>query len=172
MEKEVSPKDTIRVVRIALKCADALVDFDVINDLIEDKKAKYVKHDLKKDFLKSGYIVELFSSEFLTHFVKEDENTQMELQQIFRDFSDKIRFVNEELTALILYYAKLKSIINDISELKYNDIYIDYLLDICLTFTKEVYSKYKAILERTDAKGHGVQDIINGLNKLGKTIMY
>ena len=53
MEKEVSPKDTIRVVRIALKCADALVDFDVINDLIEDKKAKYVKHDLKDSFIKS-----------------------------------------------------------------------------------------------------------------------
>jgi hypothetical protein len=172
MEKEVSPKDTIRIVRITLKCADALVDFDAVNDLIRDKKARYVKHDLKKSFAKSGHIVELFSSEFLTHFVKEDENTQMELQQIFRDFSDKIRFVNEELTALILYYAKLKSIINDISELKYNDVYIDYLLDICLTFTKELYSKYKNILERTDSDGHGVPDIIDGLNKLGKTIMY
>ena len=172
MEKTVSPKDTIRVVRIALKCADALVDFDVINDLIEDKKAKYVKHDLKDPFIKSGFTVELFSSEFLKHFVQEDENTQMELQKIFRDFSYKIKFINEELTALILYYAKLKSIIDDINELKYNDQYIDYLLKICLLFTSKVDSKYKAILDRTDAEGHGVQDIINGLNKLGKTIMY
>jgi|688.fasta_scaffold124117_4 hypothetical protein len=172
MEKEVSPKDTIRIVRVALKCADALIDFDVVNDLIEDKSVKYVKHGLKKDFLKSGYVVELFSSEFLTHFVKEDENTQMELQKIFREFSEKIKFMNEEMTALVLYYSKLKSIIDDLNELKYNDPYISYLLETCLLFTKHLGTKYKTILERTDREGHGVEDIIKGLNKLGKTIMY
>ena len=56
--------------------------------------------------------------------------------------------------------------------MKYNDAYIDYLLKISVLFTSKVDSKYKAILERTDAEGHGVEDIINGLNKLGKTIMY
>jgi len=170
--KEISPEDTIRVVRVALKCADALVDFDVINDLVEDKKAKYMKHDLKKPFQYSGHVIELFSSEFLKKFVQADQNTQMELQQIFREFSLKIKFMNEEMTALVLYYAKLKSILVDIHELEYNDPYISYLKKICLEFTDKLASKYSTILKRTDTDGHGVQYIINGLNKLGKTIMY
>jgi hypothetical protein len=172
MEKEVSPEDTIRVVRIALKCADALVDFDVINDLVEDKKAKYMKHELKKPFQYSGYTIELFSSEFLKKFVQADENIQMRLQQIFRDFSLKIKFMNDEMTALVLYYAKLKSIIDDINGLKYNDPYIGYLLKMCVEFTDRVAAKYSTVLKRTDQEGNGVQDIIDGLNKLGTTIMY
>jgi hypothetical protein len=172
MEKTISPEDTIRFVRIALKCADAIVDFDVIFDLIEDKKAKYVKHELKKPFIKTGSTIEIFSSDFLRNFVKADDKLQMELQKIFRDFSLKIKFINEEMLALILYYSKLKSITNDINEITYRDPYLSYLLETCSEFTELVETKYSTILKRTDSEGHGVQDIINGLDKLGKTIMY
>jgi len=170
--KEISPEESIAFVRVAIKCADALVDFDVIEDLVKDKKAKYMKHNLKKYFHQSGYTIELFSSKFLENFVKTDENVQMQLQQMFREFSLKIKFLNEEMTALVLYYAKLQSIINDVEELNYSDPYTKYLVDTCREFIDSLKIKYKTVLQKTDEEGHGVQDIINGLNKLGKTIMY
>lgn len=170
--KNVTHGDTIRLVRIAIKCADCLVDFDVIDDLYQEKNSKYIKHELKKVFPLFGTYIDKFSSKFLEAFVGADDESQKDLQQSFRDFSDKIWIVNEEMTALFLTYAKAKSIVIDVDEMNYTDEHLQYLKKICNEYADGVYKKYKNITQLKDGNGLGVEDIVKGMDELGKSIMY
>ena len=170
--KEISPEDTIRLVRVAIKCADLLPDYDVLHDLMEEKKSKYIKHEIKDLFLTLGFRLDKFSSAFLKPFVQEDQETQKELQKMFRELTDKIWFINEEMTALVTLYSKTKSIHNDLLEMDFEDGPLSYVKEICNDFCVAVEKKYKPILTKTDKQGHGVTDVVEAFSKLGKTIMY
>ena len=87
---DISQEDTIRLVRVAIMCADLLPDFDVINDLYVDGKSKYIKHKLKGPFEIIGTDLDVFSSPFLRAFQKEDEIAERDLQLMFREFSYSI----------------------------------------------------------------------------------
>lgn len=169
---EISTEDTIRLVRVSIKCADLLPDYDVLFELMEEKKSKYIKHELKKMFLTLGFGLDKFSSAFLIPFVKADENTQLDLQKMFRELTDVIWFVNKEMTNLVTLYCKTKSIHNDLMEMDFEDGPLNYIKEICNDFCEEVEKKYKSIIEKTDKEGHGVIDVIAAFDKLGKTIMY
>lgn len=169
---EISQDDTIRLVRVATKCADLLIDFDVINDLYLEKKSKYIKHNLKKPFELIGFELDKFSSAFLKPFVKADQLSQMELQKMFRELTLNIYFINDEFTALTTMYSKVVSISNDIAEMEFNDHVISYIKETCDTFSKAVEIKYKGLFAKKDKHGKGVSDIIKAYDKLGKTIMH
>ena len=91
---------------------------------------------------------------------------------MFRELTDKIWFINKEMTTLVTLYSKTKSIHNDLMEMKFEDGPITYIKEICNNFCKEVEKKYKSILSKTDKEGHGVADVVAAYDKLGKTIMY
>ena len=169
---DISRDDTIRLVRIAIKCADLLPDFDIVNDLYLDGKSKYVKHEIKEPFERLGAKLDSFSSAFLKPFVEADSQTQMELQQMFRDFTNRVWFVNEEMTALAMMYAKAKSISADIAEMEFSDIPLSYIKTLCDDFAKKTETKYKGVFGMTDKDGLGLPHIIEGLNNLGKKIMH
>ena len=170
--KNVTQGDALKLVRIAIKCADCLVDFDVIDDLYQEKQSKYIKHELKKVFPLFGTYIDKFSSKFLEALVETDEESQKDLQQSFREFSDKMWIVNEEMTALFLTYAKAKSIVIDIDEMNYTDEYLKYLKKICNEYADAVAKKYKNITQLKDDNGLGVEDIVKGMDQLGKSIMH
>jgi hypothetical protein len=153
---DIETEDTIRLVRVAIKCADLLPDYDFLKDL----------------FITLGFGLDKFSSAFLKPFVEADENTQMDLQKMFRELTDKIWFINKEMTTLVTLYSKTKSIHNDLMEMEFEDGPITYIKEICNNFCKEVEKKYKSILSKTDKEGHGVADVVAAYDKLGKTIMY
>lgn len=169
---DIETEDTIRLVRVAIKCADLLPDYDILFELMEEKNSKYIKHDLKDLFITLGFGLDKFSSAFLKPFVEADENTQMDLQKMFRELTDKIWFINKEMTTLVTLYSKTKSIYNDLMEMRFKDGPINYIKEICNDFCKEVEKKYKPILSKTDKEGHGVTDVVAAFDKLGKTIMY
>lgn len=170
--KNVTKGDTIRLVRIALKCADCLIDFDIVDDLYQEKKSKYIKHELKEIFPLFGNYIDKFSSEFLKAFVGADQEIQKDLQLSFREFSDKIWLVNEEMTALFLTYAKARSIANDVKEMNYTDVHLQYLEKICTEYADNVSKKYKNITQMRDSNNLGVEHIVEGLDKLGKSIIH
>ena len=170
--KNVTHDDTIRLVRIAIKCADCLTDFDIIDDLYQEKESKYIKHELKKVFPLFGTYIDKFSSKFLEAFVGADDESQKDLQQSFREFSDNMWLVNEEMTALFLTYAKARSIAIDVDEMNYTDEHLQYLKKICTQYADAVGNKYKNITQLKDDGGMGVQDIVKGMDELGKSIMY
>lgn len=169
---DISRHDTIRLVRIAIKCADLLPDFDTVNYFYENKKSKYIKHEIKEPFERLGTKLDSFSSAFLRPFVVADSQTQMELQKMFRDFTNKIWFVNEEMTALVMMYAKAKSISADIAEMEFSDIPLSYIKSLCDDFSTKLEKKYKTVLQLTDKDGLGLPQIIEGFNNLGKLIMH
>ncbi len=169
---EISQDDTIRLVRISMKCADLLTDFDVVDDLYKENKSKYIKHEIKEPFEKLGAEVDRFSSAFLKPFVDADSKIQMEIQKIFRELSDKIFFRKIEMTALFLMYAKSKSIVNDITEMEFKDAPLFHIKTICKEFNDVMESKYKEMLKGTDKNGNGILQVIEGFDNLGKTIMH
>lgn len=169
---DISREDTIRLVRIAIKCADLLPDFDEVNYLYQEGKSKYIKHEIKEPFERLGASLEKFSSAFLKPFVEADSQTQMELQQMFRDYTDRVWFVNEEMTALVMLYAKSKSISADIAEMEFKDIPLTYIKTLCDDFNKKTEIKYKGVFVMTDKDGLGLPHIIEGFNNLGKKIMH
>jgi hypothetical protein len=169
---EVNKEDTIRIVRIVIKCSDLLTDYDTLVDYMQSKKSVYIKHELKKKLTDLGEFVDRFSSTFLKPFVEADEIAQMELQGMFTDFTKNIFVKDEELTALILMYSKCSSILHDISEMEYGDLRLKYLHDYCKSFCTSVEKKYQFLFLIKDKKGYGVTDIVNALNDLGKKIMY
>ena len=169
---EISQDDTIRLVRISMKCADLLTDFDIVDDLYKDNKSKYIKHELKDPFEKLGAEVDSFSSAFLKPFVIADSNIQMEIQQMFRELSDSFFFKKIEMTALLLIYAKSKSIIIDINEMDFKEAPLFNIVPICNTFNDIIESKYKSMLNVKDKNGNGILYVIKEFNDLGNTIMH
>jgi hypothetical protein len=170
---EISKEDSIRIVRIVVKCSDLLSDYDILASAIENKKAKYAKHELKNIILELGEFVDKFSGAFLIPFVKADDELQMELQASFTEFSKSIKVKNPELTALILMYIKCRSILDDIHEMEFADKFLGLLIEICKLFCEVVDKKYAFIKELKDPKsGYTVDMLANAMSELGKKIMY
>jgi len=170
---DISQEDSIRIVRIVVKCSDLLSDYDLLADKIEKKNAKYVKHELKNITLELGEFVDKFSGAFLVPFVKTDDELQMELQKSFSAFSKNINVKNPELTALILLYIKCKSILDDIFEMEHADKFLGLLIEMCKLFCETVEKKYVFIKDLKDPKsGYTVEMLANAMTELGKKIMY
>lgn len=169
---EIKHADTIRIVRIVIKCSDLLYDFDTLEDYIKAKKSKYIKHDHKKIFFSLGEYIDKFSSCFLVPFVEDNEESQMELQKMFTEFSAKLSFKTSERTSFILLYAKIYSIVQDLNEMEYVDTMLSGLKDICDEFLEESLKKNSTILDPDGIQGEYVHAVIQALNDLGKKIMY
>jgi hypothetical protein len=171
-EQKVNKEDTIRLVRIATKCSDCLTDYDTITDLIKAGESKYIKHELKKELPLFGEYIDTFSKRFIGALAEANEKTTIDISKKFTDFNRKIFVINEEMTALCLSYAKAQSILNDIEEMEYSDMYLDYLKVRCKAYAKIVKGKYYSVMQLKDKGGYSVEDIIKGLDILGKSIMH
>ena len=51
-------------------------------------------------------------------------------------------------------------------------IYLKYLQKICNEYADAVAKKYKNITQLKDDNGLGVEDIVKGMDQLGKSIMH
>jgi len=198
-EKEVSYNDTIRIVRVVIKCSDLLSDYDLLEGYVKIKKSKYIKHEIKETFFDLGAYIDKFSSAFLKPFVEEDDMTQMELQAMFNEFNkgiyidnpQKTAFIllyskvysimndlsemeidNSQKTAFILLYSKVYSIMNDLSEMEYTDAMLEGLYDICKKFIDECYKKHFGLFNMEHNDENLVVTIITAIDNLGKKIMY
>ena len=169
---EIKHEDTIRIVRIVIKCSDLLYDFDTLEDYVKVKKSRYIKHDHKKIFFSLGEYIDKFSSCFLTPFVESNEESQMELQKMFTEFSAKISFKSNERTAFILLYAKVHSIVDDLKEMEFTDAMLSGLKKVCEDFLEESLKKNNTMLDPDGIEGSYVHEVIDALNNLGKKIMY
>lgn len=168
----ITEEDTIRIVRIVVKCSDLLSDFDTVEEYMINKTSKFIKQEAKDPFRKLGLYIDKFSSAFLKSFVQADDVTQMELQAIFNEFSSKIYIIDEETTALGMLYAKCRSICDDVQEMKYTDKRLQLLHKHCIDFTRIIEKKYPLTLCKADKNGYTIDDVATALTKLGKTIMY
>ena len=165
-------EDALNLVRICTKCADLLNDFDKLEEYYISKKSKYIKQELKKAFIELGVYVEAFSTNLLQRIVNADADAQMRVQKLFVDASKKIMIINEEITSLILCYAKAKSIIFDIDNMSYSDYNLQTLRIKCSNFATLVEKKYRSFLEMTDPNGVPVSKIVDLMNEIGKSIKY
>jgi hypothetical protein len=171
-EENVSYNDTIRIVRIVIKCSDLLSDYDLLEGYVKIKKSKYIKHEIKETFFDLGAYIDKFSSAFLKPFVEEDDVAQMELQAMFNEFNKGIHIDNSQKTAFILLYSKVYSIMNDLSEMEYTDAMLEGLYEICKKFIDECYKKHLGLFNIQHNGENLVVTIIAAIDSLGKKIMY
>lgn len=169
---EVSKNDALIIVRVVTKCSDLLSDFDTLEEFVKSKKAKYIKHELKPIFFELGNYIDRFSSCFLKPFVEHDDNAQMELQSMFNDFNKGIHIDNVEKTAFVLLYTKVYSILNDLSEMDYNDHMLTGLKEVCEKFIETSYKKHFGIFNIIHKDENLAVTMITALDNLGKKIMY
>ena len=171
-EKEVSYNDTIRIVRVVIKCSDLLSDYDLLESYVKIKKSRYIKHELKEVFFELGAYIDKFSTAFLKPFVEEDDVTQMELQSMFNEFNKGIWIDTSEKTAFIMLYSKVYSILNDLTEMEYTDNMLSGLKDLCKDFIEKCYKKHFGLFNMQHEGENLVVKIITALDELGKKIMY
>ncbi len=169
---EISKNDALIIVRVVTKCSDLLSDYDTLGDFVILKKAKYIKHELKPIFFELGNYIDRFSSCFLKPFVEHDDVSQMELQSMFNDFNKGIYVDNIEKTAFILLYAKVNSILNDLSEMEYTDAMLEGLKEICSSFLDIAYKKHLGVFNILYKDENLTTTLIVALDNLGKKIMY
>jgi hypothetical protein len=96
----------------------------------------------------------------------------MELQSMFNNFNKGIHINNVEKTAFVLLYTKVYSILNDLSELEYNDAMITGLKTVCEDFINMSYKKHHSIFNIIHKGENLAVTLIAALDNLGKKIMY
>jgi hypothetical protein len=168
----ISPNDTIRIVRMCIKMSDAIIDCDTLHYLYKENKNKEYKFKLKSAIQDWASHIENFSSTFLIPFTEADESTCVDLSSHFRNISEQIVFLNEEITALVLVYSKCVSILLDIIEMRYTDAEIEKTKELSKNVVYWFEKQCKHLLSMKDSKGFGVRQIVIGMNELGKKIMY
>lgn len=169
---DISEQDTLTIVRICIKMADSLVDYDTLNYLGKTNKNILYKREVKKSIVAWAEYVDEFSSRFLVPFMNANEEVCISLTTQFRELSDGIEFESEEITSLALVYAKCVSILTDLNTMRYTDPLIErlYVLTRRVVLNIEKYSK--KLLTQEAKQGHSPKLLVKTFNLLGNKIMY
>lgn len=168
---EISEKDSVTFVRIAIKLSDALVEFDTLDYMVKNKQAKYFKFGIKKDILDWVNFNEFFSTYLLALFQVENSEATVDLQRHFRVVSEQIKLIDEEITAMSLIYCKCVSIMHDLKTLEYSDLNTLALWNKGYRLIETFEKQCKFMTKIEDEFGNGLPKIIWGFNTLGNKIM-
>ena len=167
----ISEKDSVTVVRIMIKLSDTLVEFDTLEYLREQKKAKHYKFEIKKRIQEWSNFNEQLSTSLLQLFQTENSQATTDLQRHFRVFSEKIHLGSDEITAMSLIYCKCVSILHDLKTLEYTDLNIHELWNLSYAVVEQFEKQCKFMTKIQDEFGNGLSQIVWGMNTLGEKIM-
>ena len=159
--------DTIHLLRAVMKVSSALNDLDEVV-----YRKKYYKFRFKQYAAKWAVLMELHTKELMKSLLEEDHAL---LQEIYNSIEDGSTGINagEDKTSLILFYAKLKSAINDIAQMDehkgtFYPVFIDLHTKVVI---EHIEKQYDSIINMKDVEDKGVEHIIEFFDNLGKSIM-
>lgn len=167
MKENKSTPDTVDLLRAVMKISSALNDLDEIA-----YRKKYYKFRFKQYADKWSVLMEMHTKELMKSMIEEDHNLLQEIYDSIEEGSMGIT-AGENKTSLILFYAKIKSAINDINKMNDNrksfyPVFIELHTKVVIEHLEKQYS---AIFNMKDVDGKGVDEIIEFFDKLGETIM-
>lgn len=165
-ETKVRP-DTVELLRAVMKVSSALNDLDEIA-----YRKKYYKFRFKQYAAKWAVFMEMHTKELMKSLLEEDHTLLQEIYNSIEESSMGIT-AGENKTSLILFYAKVKSAINDIHKMTENrntfyPMFIETHTQVVIDHLEKQYSE---IFKMKDVDGKGVDEIIQFFDNLGETIM-
>lgn len=165
-DKEVKP-DTVELLRSVMKVSSALNDLDEIA-----YRKKYYKFRFKQYAAKWAVFMEMHTKELMKSLLEEDHSLLQEIYNSIEESSMGIT-AGEDKTSLILFYAKVKSAINDINKMtdNRNSFYPIFIETHTQVVIDHIEKQYGDIITMKDVDGKGVDEIIEFFDKLGETIM-
>ena len=165
-DKEVKP-DTVELLRSVMKVSSALNDLDEIA-----YRKKYYKFRFKQYAAKWSVFMEMHTKELMKSLLEEDHSL---LQEIYNSIEESSMGITAgvDKTSLILFYAKVKSAINDINKMtdNRNSFYPIFIETHTQVVIDHLEKQYGDIITMKDVDGKGVDEIIEFFDKLGETIM-
>jgi hypothetical protein len=166
MDKEVKP-DTVELLRAVMKVSSALNDLDEIV-----YRKKYYKFRFKQYAAKWSVFMEMHTKELMKSLLEEDHSLLQEIYNSIEESSMGIT-AGEYKTSLILFYAKIKSAINDINKMtdNRNTFYPMFIETHTQVVVDHLEKQYNDIFKMKDVDGKGVEYIVDFFDNLGETIM-
>lgn len=165
-EKEVK-SDTVELLRAVMKVSSALNDLDEIV-----YRKKYYKFRFKQYAAKWSVFMEMHTKELMKSLLEEDHSL---LQEIYNSIEESSMGISAgvDKTSLILFYAKIKSAINDIHKMteNRNTFYPMFIETHTQVVVDHLEKQYGEIFKMKDVDGKGVDEVIEFFDKLGETIM-
>lgn len=161
--------DTICLLRAVMKISSALNDIDTIA-----LNKKYYKYKFKKLSSQWVDLIMTHTSELMKSLADDDSDMLMDIYKSMEESCSKIHIENDDKTAIILFYIKLKSSLWDIDQMKTmrNTFYPTFLHQISGEVIDQLNKQYKDILLMTDDDGKGVDYLIDYYNDFGQKIMF
>jgi len=161
--------DTVKLLRAVMKISSALNDYD--NIVFQKKYFKYKFKLIGEKWCKSML---LHTDNLMKSLNEEDDELLMEVYTSIDKSTDQVSAGSDEKTSLILFYTKLKSAMNDISEMNENrnTFYPEFIYRYTNKVVKELENQYNSIIQTKDNEGKGPDTVISYLDDLGKKIMH
>ncbi len=165
-QEEVVNPDTVKLLRAVMKVSSSLNDLD---DLIY--QGDYFKYQFKREASKWMILMEYHTKTLMNSLVEEDHTL---LQEIYNSLEESSQGVSAgKKTSLILFYAKLKSCLNDLDKMEDNRdaFYPRFIRVHTEKVVKEMEKQHYSIIHTIDADGKDVNHIIKFFDEFTETIM-
>jgi hypothetical protein len=168
-KEELIQVDTVSLLRAVMKISSALNNLDNLSE------SKYNKFKFKVESLKWDGIMAFQLSTIMKSMVEENDKLMVDVLTKINETDDNIKYdYYSDKKNLILFYSKVKSALNDISDIKeLNKVsyYPSIIVYATIPLLKIIEKQHNFILSK-DKLGIEIKDIVDFYDKEGKSIMY
>lgn len=172
-KEEIIQADTVCLLRAVMKISSALNNLDNLST------SNYNKFKFKVESLKWDGIMAFQLSAIMKSMVEENDKLMIDVLSKINDTDENIKYDNDTLKNLdkknlLLLYSKVKSALNDISEIKeLNKVsyYPSIIVYASIPFLRTIEKQHNFIISK-DKLGIEIKDIISFYDEEGKKIMY
>lgn len=162
--------DTVTLIRVSVKIYSALNNLKELNHF-----KKYIKFNLKKEAKSWKWIIDNHLPELMDKLSGENDQMLLDIYKSFDSIDDSI-MPEEQLKLdkrqLLIFYAKLKSVLIDFSLMSNVDmnVYLSVINQSTLNLATQIENQYPFIKEIED-DGDTIDDLIKYINKYGLSII-
>lgn len=172
-KEELIQADTVSLLRAVMKISSALNNLDNLST------SKYNKFKFKVESLKWDGIMAFQLSAIMKSMVEENDKLMVDVLTKINETDDNIKYdnyseKNSDKKNLILFYSKVRSALNDISDIKeLNKVsyYPSIIVYASIPLLKVIEKQHNFILSK-DKVGIEITEIVEFYDKEGKSIMY
>jgi hypothetical protein len=168
MDKKLN-QDTVKLLRAVMKISSSFNEYDALSF-----DSKYFKYKFKTEAVKWLKSMQKHTDDLMKSLMEEDDKLLLEVYSIIDDSTQSIDAGTEDRTVLVVFYAKLKSAMNDINQMEENrfTFYPMYIHVYTNKLISQIEKQYKSILEMKDDVGNDCTYVIDYLDKLGEKVMH
>ena len=159
----------IELLRSVMKMSVAINDYDTL-----EYEKQYFKYDFKRKAKMWMAGFQVFTGNLMRSLVYIDSSLLENVYNAFEDNGIMITAKNQNRVALVMFYVKLKSAMQDLEEIE--DRTQIFPAPILYKFTSDVLTQidkqYPDIKEMTDEQGMSINKLIEHYNDAGKKILH